>query len=153
MSTENIEPTGNLRRLSELTDFKVSSGDPDVRGWRVISADGVKFGKVDELIVDMDEMKVRYVDVDVDPEVGGTTKDHHILVPIGVASIDEKEDKVYIRTIETVTLLKAPAYEGILSKEYENSLRQSYLPDVTDEEYYNSEHFDENKFYGPRRRR
>lgn len=49
--------------LSELHSYKIASGDPDVRGWPVVAADGKTIGEVDGLLVDAAALKVRYLDV------------------------------------------------------------------------------------------
>lgn len=152
----DIEP--HLFRLQELSDYEVSDNDPDVRGWNVYSAEGVKFGEVEELIVDPDAMKVRYLDIEVDEGIEGVTEEHHLLVPIGVASLDEKDDKVFIRTIQTVSLLKTPPYKGgLITREYEDELRQLYFAEkykpTAERDYYSSEYYNEDYFYGPRRKK
>ena len=80
-------PRDRVVPLDELDDYQVSEGDPDVRGWDVIASDGRKIGEVDELLVDTQAMKVRYLDVDLSDEVianaGG--EDRHVLIPIGYA--------------------------------------------------------------------
>jgi len=48
--------------LGELRDFEVAEGYPDIRGWRVESADGREVGKVHELLIDIDNM--RFVEID-----------------------------------------------------------------------------------------
>lgn len=52
-------------RLSELDDFRVSDEDPDPRGWSVLGRDGTTLGRVDDLIIDRQAMKVRYLDITV----------------------------------------------------------------------------------------
>ena len=51
------------RRLQEMdrSDFEVVDGEPDIRGWDVKNANGQKIGEVEELIVDAQEKKVRYM--------------------------------------------------------------------------------------------
>ena len=49
----------NLKPLSELPDYKVEPGDPDPRGWTVISTDGRSLGRVEDLVIDTSAMKVR----------------------------------------------------------------------------------------------
>lgn len=62
----------NLKRLSELDDYKVESSDPDPRGWTVHTADGRNVGVVDDLVVDTSAMKVRHLLVrDSSGGVGG----------------------------------------------------------------------------------
>jgi hypothetical protein len=53
--------------LKELKDYKVAKEDPDVRGWNVIGRDGRMVGEVHDLLVDTGEMRVRYLDVELDP--------------------------------------------------------------------------------------
>src|SRR5215210_412475 len=70
-------PTGNLDAavpgtpvtpLRSLHNFRIAEGDPDVRGWDVLGADGRKIGEVDELLVDTQGLRVRYLDVTLDLE-------------------------------------------------------------------------------------
>src|SRR5690606_10334499 len=131
------------------------------------SGDGKKIGKVKELIVDPAEMRVRYLDIKINEGLEGVSDDRRMLVPIGVASLDEKDDNVFIKTMETVTILKYPQYSGgEITRDYETTVRQSLISDdevieesetphraVTDEDFYHHEHFDEERFYSTRRKR
>jgi uncharacterized protein (TIGR02271 family) len=51
----------NFKPLSELPDYKVEPGDPDPRGWTVVSTDGRSLGRVDDLVIDTSAMKVRHL--------------------------------------------------------------------------------------------
>ena len=57
---------GDLKNLNELDDYQVGADDADPRGWQVTATDGRGIGRVADLIVDTDSMKVRYLDVEVD---------------------------------------------------------------------------------------
>jgi hypothetical protein len=63
------EPGHSLRPLGRLHGYQIAGGDPDVRGWAVLGADGKKAGEVHDLIVDVDAGRVRYLDVLVDPDL------------------------------------------------------------------------------------
>lgn len=156
MKENRIDIETHLSRLSDMTDYEVADRDPDVRGWKVYSAEGIKFGKVEELIVDPEQMKVRYLDIEVDEGVEGVTDERHMLIPVGVASIDGKDDKVFIRTVQTVSLLKSPPYKGgAITREYEDELRQTYFQDKENREdkgYYDSDYYNEDNFYEARRK-
>jgi photosynthetic reaction center H subunit len=152
---------GRLYKLSELDDYEVADDDPDVRGWDVVTSDNKTIGEVEDLIVDMSAMRVRYLQVRVKDEISGVD-DHRMLLPIGTASIDEKKDVVRAGNVETVTLLKYPKLEeGNITRDYENTLRRSYNPDFetkdsdkeSDKDYYNNEFYDEERFYSPRRKK
>jgi uncharacterized protein (TIGR02271 family) len=60
VSRSRIDFGNNLKPLSDLSDYKIESGDPDPRGWTVVSTDGRQVGKVDDLVVDTNVMKVKH---------------------------------------------------------------------------------------------
>jgi uncharacterized protein (TIGR02271 family) len=157
--------------LDELDDFEVAEGDPDVRGWDVISADGRKIGEVDQLLVDTAAMKVRYLDVDVDDELMESGNDErHILIPIGYARLDEDDDHVVVDQLQSSQISTLPAYEHQpLTRDYETSIRQSFdtgytaagtaagtaATDATsataNDEFYAHDLYNDDRFYGSRR--
>ncbi|HEX3556162.1 MAG TPA: PRC-barrel domain-containing protein [Thermoanaerobaculia bacterium] len=63
------EPSHTLKPLGRLHDYEIVEGDPDVRGWAVVGADGRKVGEVSDLLVDTDAGRVRYLDVAVDADL------------------------------------------------------------------------------------
>jgi hypothetical protein len=71
-----------LVALSTLEAWKVSDGEPDIRGWDVRTVSGRQLGAVHDLLVDPGAAEVVLVDVDVP----GT--DRHTFVPIRVVQID-----------------------------------------------------------------
>lgn len=149
-----------LRPLAELDDYRVAKDDPDIRGWEVKSG-GKKIGKVDDLIVDMGAMKVRYVDVKVDRDVFASAgrKDldderRHVLIPIGTARLDDEHDTVLVDQLDISTLGEHPAHElGRLDRDYETRLLGHYgrRPVADDQDFYRGEHFDQKRFFGSRR--
>lgn len=61
----------HLAPLRSLHNHRVAEGDPDVRGWDVYGADGRRIGRVDDLLVDTETMKTRYLSVTLDLESAG----------------------------------------------------------------------------------
>jgi hypothetical protein len=59
-------PGPSVTPLSRLHNFRISEGDPDVRGWEVLGADGRMIGTVDDLLVDTEALRVRYLAVNLD---------------------------------------------------------------------------------------
>jgi PRC-barrel domain len=100
------------RKLQELdrSDFQIIEGDPDIRGWDVKDATGQKIGEVEELIVDAAEKKVRYMVVDLKGKAKDL-KEHPVLIPIGMATLHEKEDDVLLPNINIDQLNKLPEYD------------------------------------------
>jgi uncharacterized protein (TIGR02271 family) len=78
-----------LRRISDMSGYKVSDEDPDIRGWNVVGADGNVIGEVDDLLVDTAQMKVRSIDVDVKGA-------DHSLVPADRVQVDRQRKEVRI---------------------------------------------------------
>src|SRR5204863_7046859 len=99
-------------RLQELdhSDFEIVKDEPDIRGWDVKTAGREKIGEVEELILDAQEKKVRYMVVDLkDNELD---LDHKkILIPIGLAELDKKDDDVLIPNISPQQFGELPAYD------------------------------------------
>ena len=137
-----------LTRLEELKGYQVAEGDHDIRGWEVRTPDGNKIGKVEELIVDPAERRVRYMEVKVDRKALGFDDDRHILVPIGAARLKEDGHDVLIERLPAQGLAGAPAYKrGPISREYETELRNYYgataapVPD----DFYSDDLYDDSR--------
>jgi uncharacterized protein (TIGR02271 family) len=78
-------------------DFEVAEGQPDVRGWDVVTADQRRIGEVDDLLADPDALKVRYITIDMDRSISNaTTEDQVVRVPIAHARLMEHERKVVL---------------------------------------------------------
>ncbi len=150
--------------LGQLDDFKVADGDPDVRGWQVVASDGQTIGEVDELLIDTNAMKVRYLDVEVENGLMAEP-DRHVLVPIGYARLDRSADRVMVDNIASTDLRTMPAYDqSPVTRDYETSVRNSFPGGTAateiesgagmaaagshDTDFYTHDSFDDNRFYG-----
>src|SRR5215211_4992489 len=100
------------RRLQEMdrSDFEIVKGEPDIRGWDVKNALGKKIGEVEELIVDAQQKKVRYMVVDLDDNE--LKLDHRkVLIPIGLAELHKEDDDVLLPSVEAEQLTALPGYD------------------------------------------
>lgn len=120
------EDGAQIAPLSELKDFQVSEGYKDIRGWRVDSADGKEVGKVHDLLVDLDGMRTRYLDVRLTSAIAATHGDRDVLIPIGAARIADEGDVVVVPlNADRVTLL--PSYDhGRLTRVHESEVRRHF---------------------------
>ena len=129
----------DLKHLNH-SGFDVADGYPDIRGWDVVSRDGQKLGKVDDLVVSTSQMRVLYIDVDVDRSLrsslqnavttteGAEVERGHALVPIGTAELDDSNDRVMVSSLAGTDLAAYPRYsrdQGI-TRDYESSLRDRH---------------------------
>jgi hypothetical protein len=114
---------GTLVHTRDLDDFEFPKDEPDPRGWDVRSADGTKIGKVEDLLYDTAERRIRYVEVALDKDVAKDAARDYALVPIGQARLDDDEDDVVVE-LSSADFAEAPRYDRMnLSRDYETSLR------------------------------
>jgi FMN phosphatase YigB (HAD superfamily) len=147
-----INTKRNLFNLDELSDYKVAESYSDVRGWNVKDADNRIVGKVDHLLVNKTAERVVYLDVEVDEsliEDGFNTyqnsvsegiheflnKDgeNHLIIPIGMATIDKKNKVIISNQIDSSTFAKAKRFkkDDIIEFAYELNLVRHYKGDST----------------------
>jgi stress response protein YsnF len=163
---ENKNSSDRLQELSG-SDFEIVNGQPDIKGWDVTDVTGTYIGEVDELIFDTVTRKVLYLIVDL--EGNELNLDFRkVLVPIGLATLHEKDDEVILAELTSHYLSSLPAYEkGKISPGTESTIRNtftglaaavasgatSYQADsenINSDDFYNHEHFDQNRFYAGR---
>lgn len=137
----------HLYNLDELSDYKISDGYPDVRGWAVKDVDNRVVGKVDNLLVSKEAERVVYLDVEVDksiidakhdpygrpnnPEVREfVNKDgeNHIIIPIGLVDLNSDSDYVYTDIIDHRTFAETKRYRKgeNIDRAYEVEVLDSY---------------------------
>lgn len=145
--------TAGLVRLSDADDLNVAEGNEDVRGWEIRDQSGEKIGEVKDLLVDQSAMKVRYLDA----ELGGGifSSGRRVLIPVGVARLDERDDAVLL-SATAAALQQYPEYDGsTVSRDYETSLRRSadssFEGTHDTQDFYGHAHYEERGIFGSRR--
>jgi uncharacterized protein (TIGR02271 family) len=138
----------NLRRMSDIKkDYEVADDHEDVMDWDVVGRDGTKIGEVEDMIVDMQAMKVRYLEVELDDDLPGVQDDQRVLIPVGIADLDYSNKNVLVSSLDSSMVTSFPAYRGEpITREYENSLMSSFSPGyqagvAQDTSFYDHEHF------------
>lgn len=137
----------HLYRLEELSDYKIASGYPDVRGWVVKDRDHRLVGSVKGLLANVTLEKVLYLDVEVDqgiidaghdpyaPGADGAVREfinekgeNHIIIPIGMANFNEDRQYVYTAAIDhrTFTQTRRRNASASLEREYEMAVLDTY---------------------------
>ncbi|HET7456045.1 MAG TPA: DUF2382 domain-containing protein [Gemmatimonadaceae bacterium] len=143
------EATAGLVPMS-ATDLAVADANDDVRGWSVRDRDGQAIGRVLDLLVDPKAMKVRYLDVALDPNV--FRAERRALIPVGATRSDD-DDRV-VRTDLSVEALGAyPEYQGTgVTRDYERSLRSALGDDArtpaSDADFYADARYDDSGLRG-----
>lgn len=125
----NDNTTTTIAPLKDLPDYEMAEGNPDVRGWDVSGDDGQKFGEVNDVLVDQQAERVKYLDVEVDKEVA-SSKDQHVLIPIGAAQLDESDDRVIVNGVSSTQVRNLLAYQRqAVTREYEDQVQQAFSRD------------------------
>jgi len=152
---ENITPAYRLKELSH-SDYEIKDGEPDIIGWDVKNTEGRKLGEVDELIFDPQARKVRYLALNMESNEMHLEDERRVLIPIGIAQLDTKDDHVILPNITTEQLKELPPYENCpeLSPAFEAEIRHVFEGSTASAapyghpQFYEHAHFDEDKFYG-----
>jgi hypothetical protein len=142
----------NLFNLDELSDYQVAENYKDVRGWEVKDANNRIIGKVDHLLVNKTAERVVYLDVEVDEtliEKGFKTYqnsvsegvheflnkegENHLIIPIGMVILDEKNKLVNTDQIDSSTFAKTKRFKkgDPIDFEMELFLLRHYNGDLT----------------------
>jgi len=116
----------------------------DVRGYEVRTrADDDKVGKVDDLVCTRDG-SIRYLDV----QLGGFFNPRHVLLPIGAAQVDGRNNVVWVADMTKDEIKNLPDYSGDardITDDYETSIRGVRGDRSSDADLY-----DQGRFYADR---
>ena len=143
----------HLYYLEELSDYKVDSHYSDVTGWPVKDLNNRIIGKVDNLLVNKELEKVVYLDVEVDRSIIEANHDpygrpanieirefvnkdgeNHIIIPIGMVSIDDDQKFVYTESIDHQTFSETKRVNrgSHIDRDYEKVVLGSYNREHSD---------------------
>jgi photosynthetic reaction center H subunit len=86
--------------LSELADYEVADGYPEIRGWEVRDCADRSIGKVHDLLVDVSALRVRYLDVELAPKFVEPEADRRVLIPVESVDLDGTGDQVLLPEID-----------------------------------------------------
>lgn len=154
-----------VKRLQELrgSGYEVAKGQPDIRGWEVRDTNGLLIGKVHELIFDSRANKVRYMVVNVDDSRELQLEKRSVMLPIGLAVLEPKNDDVILPNVTPFHLRALPRYQkDDLGTRAEHAISTVFgrtdtkVPatytgeEDVDENFYNNEMFNENNMYSRR---
>jgi len=143
----------HLYYLEELSGYKVDSHYTDVTGWPVKDLDNRVIGKVDNLLVNKELERVVYLDVEVDRTIIEANHDpygrpanldvrefvnkdgeNHIIIPIGMVSIEDDQKYVYTEGINHQTFAETKRVNRgrQIDREYEKAVLSSYNRELND---------------------
>ncbi|MGH7622822.1 MAG: PRC-barrel domain-containing protein [Gemmatimonadaceae bacterium] len=77
-----IQERRSVRRLARLPYHRISAGEPDIRGWLVIGADGRRIGRVRDLLIDLNSLRTRYIEVKLDVGIAAAAGGPTAVLPV-----------------------------------------------------------------------
>ncbi|HEX7051559.1 MAG TPA: PRC-barrel domain-containing protein [Longimicrobiales bacterium] len=109
-----------LERLSDLPGYRVATGEPDIRGWRLITGQGHTTGIIEDLVVDPRFEKVRYVIVRL------SRPPERVLIPVGFLQIDQPTETVRTPALSDDDIHSLPPYRlGAVTRADEERVRKA----------------------------
>ena len=166
MNKETIVVNDHLQELRS-SGFEMAEGDPDIRGWKVFSANDVAVGKIKELLFDVVSQKVRYIILDLDGKPINLLS-REVIIPVGLAELDQTESVVYLPDVTVGHLATLPEYKkGKVTFKTERDIRDVFMPESSKaadkladfeamnnperEAFYNNEYYDDTRMLRRRR--
>jgi photosynthetic reaction center H subunit len=139
-----------LRRLSELDDYEVADHDPDPRGWELVSATGEAIGEVDDLIVDPQALKARYLEVELKRDVTRDKDDGHALIPVGYARLDPENHRVRVDALAAADVAALPRFHDEFDDDYEDRVERHFATRFEGSSRYGHPRYDAARLYSAR---
>src|SRR5687768_13402100 len=112
-----VDPVGphvRVVRLASLALLDVARGEPDVRGWPVVTNEGQRIGRVRDLLVELATRQARYLDITLDLAMADGRPDLRLAIPIGCARAGTKRNLVNVRCATRDQIRHAPRHSAEL---------------------------------------
>jgi hypothetical protein len=132
--------------LREMKDVELKIA-PDFRGWTVKLSDGVNLGTVNRLFLDKTAQQLRYLEVKVDANLGmpQLADTPQLMIPVGRAQLDPKDDVVMLPTLNKTNVVNVPKPSADMpTHEFELSLAKWFGAKQAAPQLYTDEVFDLN---------
>jgi hypothetical protein len=107
----------NLKFVDKLDGYKVHHDDTDIRKFEVRLSGGEKIGEVEGLLADVSAKFIRYAEIEVEEDVinrhtlgNYSNEDRHVLVPIGLITVNKASRTVTINGIELEHMIDYPRF-------------------------------------------
>jgi photosynthetic reaction center H subunit len=154
---DTADAPSRIASLSALDDYEIADGYPDIRGWDVRDSAGRSIGYVYDVLVDLEAMRVRYLDVELESQFAGSDADPRVLIPLENVGLDGRSDQVLLRGVDVADLhaLVPYARRGVTRERKVELPRPSAAADTVtqspaafaDTELDREHHFDDERLF------
>lgn len=104
------QATPTSRRLGNLPTHQISPGEPDIRGWLVVGADGRRVGRVNDVLVELHSLTARHLEIALDPGVAERAGASTIVVPVESLQVAPIRSLIHLHTVTTDDLEDVPGF-------------------------------------------
>ena len=98
------------RRLGNLPTHQISPGEPDIRGWLVVGADGRRVGRVCDVLVELHSLTARHLEIALDPGIAARAGAATIVVPVESSEAAPIRSEIHLRAVTTDDLVDVPGF-------------------------------------------
>ena len=99
---------GALIHLSELPRYMIADPSPDIHDWTVKLRDGRTAGKVSDLVVDTDDLVVKYLEVKLTRDFRIGEEEEWLLIPASAIRLDESKSAIIVDRLPAAGLSQVP---------------------------------------------
>ncbi|MFA0960405.1 PRC-barrel domain-containing protein [Roseivirga sp. BDSF3-8] len=151
MVTTDSHDNAPLQSLNDLKHFHVSDDSHDIRGWKVVGKKNDAFGVVNDLIVDTERGKARYLTVTTDKKLYANETERQILVPVGRTRVEGDHKAVVVDSLDREKVRFYPVYTGEpITRDYEYGLKHALRDDDDTRHMYESHHMHSQEYENKR---
>ncbi|GGE45292.1 PRC-barrel domain protein [Pedobacter psychrotolerans] len=149
---ENKITYSNLLELS-TSDYRLTEGEQDIKGWKVSNESGHIIGEVSDLLFDQEHNAVRYMLIILE-NIGNELDEKPILIPIGLGKLHDQENVVIVPDFHTDQLHAMPLYiKDEVTHQMEDTIRdvigspaalrmEEKITELDRQVFYDHHHFD-----------
>lgn len=128
-----------LQSLNNLKHYHVAEDSHDIRGWKVVGRKNDTIGVVDDLIVDPDRGKARYVTITTDKNIFADNTQRKILVPVGRTKVENDHKALMVDSLDQERVRFYPIYTGEpITRDYEYGLKNALHDSVDSHDTYDA---------------
>ena len=131
----------------DVKSFSLTPPMVDVRGWSVTLSTGATVGTVDRIMLDRRDQQPRYL------AVTPTSRKGHMLLPIGVGTLDREHKRVVLQHLKAEMLKTLPLLTSdVVTRDFERSVfgavKGARITDQTLPQIYTDPLYDAARLFG-----
>lgn len=100
----------HVRRLARLRAHRIAPGEIDIRGWLVFAEDGRRVGRVRDIVVNVQTLAMRHLELQLDPHIVNFSGSRRVIVPIAYARVSAHRPHLHLVDVTSGELAHSPRF-------------------------------------------